>query len=244
MELDKAFFQTNILDKEGSPELLNQANFKDFLRGIHFSLEPTMAGEDLMMLFDLKDANITISYSYMADGETKNKDFELRFLTQRAATQQATFPVVGNAVNTFVEEAYPNEVMDDIASEDNAERIYLKGGAGGFAEIDLFDAANGREAIEQIKANDWIINEANLVFYVDYEAGAILPPRLYLFNLETGVPLVGRNDARYRPTHCRVIPFMMEFYRGTVPPGPLFDIRSRLPTISTTSSYVMPKMLN
>jgi hypothetical protein len=48
--------------------------------------------------------------------------------------------------------------------------------------------------INQIKANNWVINEANLVFYVDRNtldaAGNVVePPRVYLFNEETGAPL-------------------------------------------------------
>ncbi len=59
VKLDAAFFQTNILDKEGSSELLSQENFKDFFRGIHLSISP-LSGEEMMILFDLKKANITI----------------------------------------------------------------------------------------------------------------------------------------------------------------------------------------
>lgn len=196
LKLDNDFFQRNILDKEDSPELLTQVNFNDFLRGINFSLEPAV-GEELMMLFDLKDANITISYSYTAGGVAKNKDFTLNFITQAQASQQNPNPIVfGNAVNTFIDDAYAPEIADAIASQENAERIYIKGGAGSFAEINLFDAdPNIREAIEQIKANNWIINEAHLIFYVDKQPGVIEPPRLYLFNTESNLPLIGRNDA-------------------------------------------------
>ena len=196
VELPVAFFQENILDKEGSSELLTQANFNDFLRGIHFSIEPAV-GNDLMMLFDLKDANITISYTYTAEGETKSKDFVLNFITQQPQNQQTgqTFPVMGNAVNSFVNENYTPEIRAAITSDENAERIYIKGDAGSFAEINLFDDVNGREAIAQIKANNWIINEANLVFHVDASVGAEAPPRLYLYSTASNLPLVGRNDA-------------------------------------------------
>lgn len=193
VKLDNEFFQNNILDKEGSSELLTQANFANFLRGIHFSLEPA-ANQQLMMLLNLRAADITISYSYTAGEEVKNKDFVLNFITQQAPQQGQVFAVQGNAVNTFVNEAYAPEIADGIASEENAERLYLKGGAGSFAEIKLFDDANGRQAIEQIKTNNWIINEANLVFYVDKKPGVIEPPRLYLYNMETNLPLIGRND--------------------------------------------------
>ncbi|WP_373516463.1 DUF4270 family protein [Pricia sp.] len=215
--LDKEFFQENILDKEGGSELLTQANFNNFLRGIHLSLEPS-AGEELMMLFNLRDANITISYSYTAGEAAKNKDFVLNFITQQGPSQQGqTFPIVGNAVNSFINDAYAPEIADAIASEENAERIYLKGGTGSFAEINLFDDANGRQAIEQIKANNWIINEANLVFYVDKQPGVIEPPRLYLYNMETNAPLIGRNDtpAGQGGTHFDSYPFYGGLLEGT-----------------------------
>ena len=72
--------------------------------------------------------------------------------------------------------------------------MYLKGGSGSFAEIKLFDENNGEDILNQIKANNWIINEANLVFYVDRDAldaaGATYEPeRLYLYNAETNRPL-------------------------------------------------------
>ena len=90
-----------------------------------------------------------------------------------------------------------------ILLKNNASKIYLKGGAGSFAEIKLFDKENGRDAINQIKANNWIVNEANLTFYMDREtldasnSGSILDeegklievPRLYLYNAETNKPL-------------------------------------------------------
>ncbi|MGB7393713.1 MAG: DUF4270 family protein [Pricia sp.] len=193
IQLDNDFFQENILDKEGSSELLNQANFVNFLRGMQLSLEPT--SEEFMMLFDLTDANITIEYNYTNDGEDKNKEFRLDFITQTTNQQNQLLPIQGNAVNTFINDAYPAEIADAIASEENAERIYLKGGSGSFAEINLFDDANGREAISQIKANNWIINEANLVFYVDRTEGVIEPPRLYLYSMETGALLRGVTDA-------------------------------------------------
>ena len=207
VQLDAAFFQENILDMEGSSELSTQANFNNFLRGINFTLQ-SAGGDALMMLFDLADANITISYSYTTEGETSNRDFVLNFLNEQIS--QTTGQVVaidGNAVNTFINEEYTPEVRDAIASNDNAERIFLKGGAGSFAEINLFDDANGREIIDQIRANNWIINEANLVFYVEETAGVILPPRLYLYSLESNLPLIGFGDVASTTSSFDSYPF-------------------------------------
>jgi hypothetical protein len=119
-------------------------------------------------------------------------------LTTGGGADQNGFPIpiVGNVVNTFVNEAYPTEILDALNSTGNAERIYLKGGAGAFAELKLFDEddAVSQAIINELKTNRWIINEASLVFYVDREAldaaGEVLEPlRLYLYNTKTNSPL-------------------------------------------------------
>ena len=214
VELPIAFFQENILDKEGGSELLNQANFNDFLRGIHFSLEPAV-GEELMILLNMRAVNITISYSYTAEEETKNKSFVLNFLTQPANASGQPGAILGNAVNSFVNDEYTPEISEAIASDDNAERIYIKGDAGSFAEIKLFDDVNGKEAIAQIKANNWIINEANLVFYVDEAVGADLPPRLYLYSTISELPLIGNIELLSASNGVASYPFYDGFLEDT-----------------------------
>lgn len=191
VNLDPAFFQQNILDKEGQSELLSQQNFKEYLRGLHLSVET--ADDELLFIFDLTDANITINYEYdkLVDGEdvTEEKTYQINFLTGGSNTA----PIQGNAVNTFVNEAYPQSITDGLDTGENASRIYLKGGAGTFARINLFEPGNGEAVINQIKANNWIINEANLVFYIDRDAlsagNVEEPPRLYIYNAENNNPL-------------------------------------------------------
>jgi len=192
--LDTAFFQENFLDKEGQSELLSQANFQNFIRGIYLSASG--GSEDIMLLLDFNNAKIRVSYEYdkvntnntVSDtsDDTIEKAKSIHILEINASAS--------NAVNIFVNEEYPVEVMNKMDTGENADKIYLKGGAGAFAEIKLFDEVNGRTAINQIKANNWIVNEANLVFYVDRNSldavgGTIEPPRLYLYNYETKSPL-------------------------------------------------------
>ncbi len=189
--LDAAFFQANILNKEGKFELISNSNFKDFFRGIHMSITPIT--DDIMLLLDLRSASISIAYEYdqVVDGDVEKaeRQFNLNLLTGQGNT-----PIQGNAVNTLLSDAYPPEVTDKLDTGVNADKIYLKGAAGSFTEIKLFDANNGEELINEIKSNNWIINEANLVFYVDREtldaAGSVPePPRLYLYNAENRNPL-------------------------------------------------------
>ncbi|SHI38916.1 DUF4270 family protein [Pseudozobellia thermophila] len=194
--LDKDFFQHNILDMEGSTELANQENFKNYLRGLHLSL--SSLSDEVMLLLDMRRANITLSYSYDTadtDGEVSEgagkKEFVLNFITSVLSQGQDTGLVTGNAVNTLVNDPYPGEVSGAMDTDANAEKIYLKGGAGAFAEINLFDQGNGKEAIKQIRQNNWVVNEANLVFYVAEDTDVEQPPSLYLYNTETGLPVYG-----------------------------------------------------
>lgn len=201
--LDNDFFQTNILDKEGSLEFVSQANFTEFIRGLHFSITDE-AGKDLLFLFDLKTARLTMTYTYKSydtngtadDTSDDNpevineRDFIFSFLSQ---VQNG--PVNGNAVNTILTENYGPQIIEALGSSENASRIYLKGGPGTYAEINLFEEDGGENIIEQIKAENWVINEANLVFYIDRDqldaSGSVLePPRLYLYNAETNAPLI------------------------------------------------------
>ena len=201
--LDNDFFQTNILDKEGSSELLSQANFTEFIRGLHFSITDE-EGNDVLLLFDLKDSNVTLTYTYKSY-DTNNtiddtsddtpevineQNLVLSFLTQPSATV-----INGNAVNTILTENYGPQIMEALDNGQNASRIYLKGGPGTYAEVNLFEEDGAENIIEQIRAENWVINEANLVFYVDRDqldaSGSVLePPRLYLYNAETNAPLI------------------------------------------------------
>ena len=200
--LDPQFFQENILDKEGSFELLSQSNLSNFIRGLHFSITPS--NEDLMILFDLTQANITITYEYDdfvveddEDGgstetiEKVEEDFVLNFL------QVQNDVVFGNAVNTFRNDLFPSEISSQLDNDqENASRLFLKGGSGSYSELRLFDRDQGiaDNILEEIKSNNWVINEANLIFYVDRDAldiagGTIEPEQLYLYNLNSNLPL-------------------------------------------------------
>jgi hypothetical protein len=186
--LNPDFFQENILDKEGQPELLSQSNFANFFRGIHISAADTDS-EQLMFLLDLTEANITITYEYQdynaedEDVETAERDYTLNLMADG----------IGNAINFYEEDPLMPDIEGALDNGENASRIYVKG-AKTLAEIRLFEETlnGGGAIINQIRENNWIINEANLVFYVDRNAlGDVVdePPRLYLYNAETNVPL-------------------------------------------------------
>ncbi len=201
------YFQQNIIDNEGQSPLLSSANFVEFFRGIHLSVS-----DDILILLDLTDGNITISYEFDAveEGEDvkREDDYVLTLITGGG-----DIPIIGNAINTLNNDVLPPEIASELDTGQNASRIYVKGGSGTFAEVQLFEPNNEENVINQIKSNNWIINEANLVFYVDRDAidaagGIEEANRLYLYNAETNREiynisfsnagtLVGRIDDNY-----------------------------------------------
>ena len=190
VELDKTLFQ-EILDKEGTADILSQDNFKHFFRGIHLSVS-----DDVLILLDLVKAKVIMDYTYRKiDTSDDDKEIEAKGSYVFNLLSRVASGTVGNAVNTLISEEYPVAVKDELETIGDVSRIYLKGGAGTYAEIKLFDTGNGREIIDQIKSNKWIINEANLVFNIDQDAlgsDAIEPGRLYLYNSETNEPIFGK----------------------------------------------------
>jgi hypothetical protein len=199
--LNPDFFQENILDREGENVLLSQSNFNDFLRGLHFSLTAEN-NNHFYLLFDLRQANITITYTYdryNINGTTSDTsddtvdEEEVNFVLSFLRQPNPVSPITGNAVNTFKNESYPAELMNALDNGENAARVYVKGGAGTIAQLILFEPQEGgMDIINQIKENNWVINEANLVFYIDQErlnGQVIEPPRLYLYNQDNNLPL-------------------------------------------------------
>ncbi|MCQ0111661.1 protein of unknown function [Zhouia amylolytica] len=192
VQLDNAFFQEKILDMEGNSVLANSDNLKDYLRGFYFSIDsPT---DDLLMLLDIENANIRINYDY---DEWDNNDTTDDTSDDQIVTSSGNITLSlssnGNDVHVnFIEEsAYPAVITEQLNSAEDASRIYLRGGAGAYAALDLFVG----EDLEALRAENRLVNQADLLLYIDTEAmnsygDPIYPDRLFLYKLEEGESIV------------------------------------------------------
>lgn len=199
VSLENEFFQQNILNKQGSSELFNNNNFKNFIRGLYFSAEAINGDGNLMLLnFSDKDANITLYYkSKETDTNDSDGDGDTSEKVYKPATYNLTFG--SNKVNTFTQN-FPAEFLqqiEDSNEELGSKNLFLKGGEGSIAVVELFQ---DEAEIEEIKANNWLINEASLEFYVDQSkvaGGKSEPERIYIYDLENNLPLL---DYQIDPT--------------------------------------------
>ena len=211
VELDKDFFQTRILDKEGSDDISNLDNFKLYFKGI--VLEAYDFSEPLLMILNFNEAEIKVEYEYKeynkqgttddtSDDTVDIEDGDFRFLFN------------GIKLNSFKNDAFPGYVYSSVLDTlKNPNQVFLKGGEGVMAEIELFKNDDGVDLLEEIRSKEWLINEANLSIYIDKEmlsssGGIIEPSRLYLYDIKNKAPVIDYfvdNSAGPKPYQNKVV---------------------------------------
>ena len=194
-----AYWNEKIIQKSGQPELSTINNFNDYFRGIYFKTEDTTNGEGTMSLLNLASSNANITLYITSDNS-----FDA---TLDQVKSSVVFNFTGNRVN-FLSNDFVYPVGDENLGDD---KLFLKGGEGSIAVVKLFD---GEDTDEDILFNSFeyfknefveidengkfikskkLINEANLVFYVDQTSVANIDEeleRVLLYDMKNNVPLI------------------------------------------------------
>ena len=183
----ETYWQTNILDKGGDDELFNGNAFRNYFRGIYLKAEP-VSNKGSYFLFDKSNTNIIIYYKNGAEGSRRSASLTLSF---------SGGSVIGydNDFNASIKAE-----LTGVDKENGEENLYLKGGQGSMAVIELFGPDDNNDGIPDdlafMRNEQRLIREANLEFFVDQDkitsfAGASVsePERIYIYNLETNQPL-------------------------------------------------------
>ena len=194
-----AFWDDLIFSKEEDEVLSSSTNFYDYFRGLYFKAESiTPMGGNLMQLdFSSTDASVTIYYTYKGpvpedggDAPTLQGEYEMNF--------------TGNRVNIFDNtfNASVTNIIDDTTTDaEGDDYLYLKGGEGSMAIVELFadEAGNSEEdqlnEFREVDNNGLVsvkrlINEAYLEFYIDEtQLNTDHPNRVYLYDLDNNIPM-------------------------------------------------------
>ena len=206
LNLRNDFFQNKLFGSSASGQLKNNTIFKEYFRGLYFKVESASSSPDegSLALLDFKKGKIIVTY-------TVNITDDAGAVTTKE--RQFSLSLSGNTVNVFENNYSPNYTSGLANSDMNLgdEKLYLKGGQGSMAVIDLFkkedlrgyDAqgnligANGvSDELDDLRnppnGKKWLINEASLTFWVDKSsmAGAAEPNRIYLYDLNNHRPLI------------------------------------------------------
>lgn len=181
-DLDKDFFKRRFVDHDNPTDFDNNDNFVRYFRGLFMEA----AGMDgSVMNLRVSDATMTIYYTNEVlvnegDGEDLNGngiEGESSVYVKRKQTMQFTYAGVRTGV---YRRNYGGSAIEPLLINPNVtegeERLYVHGAAGSEIIIDLFDD----ETLEELRADSRLINEANLVFYVDGIQSNV-PQQLFIY---------------------------------------------------------------
>ena len=188
LNLNKTFFTNKILKADASKLAANDV-FKDYFRGLYFKVEKSAASPTTNLgMLNFKSGLITIKY----------KEDLVTTVGTVATTTRVIKTIVlnlsGNSVS-LLSHTNPNASYTTAVNSPNTtlgdEKLYLKGGEGSMAVLNLFSTPG---ELQNIRANGWLINEANLVFHIDAASMADTkikePNRIYLYDLTNNRPVV------------------------------------------------------
>lgn len=206
-KLDTVFWKEKIILKEGDPVLSNVNNFQNYFRGIYFEAEAVNNNGNMALLnFGASNANITLHYSSpgtSTDAERVTGSYVLNF---PKFNPDANTP--SNNLINFLDNDFTLPLTNGNSTTGD-EKLYLKGGQGSVAVINLFEGTDvdsddgSMNAFETFK-NDYVqtdeqgkfvrpkrlINEANLIFYVDQSmTQGQEPERIFLYDANNNKPL-------------------------------------------------------
>ncbi|MFT5750770.1 MAG: hypothetical protein ACI828_000992 [Flavobacteriales bacterium] len=201
VRLDSLYFTQNIIERQGDEMLLNQNNFNDYFRGIYIKAE-SIDNKGSYILFDYTQASLSSFYRFTGSDDTPSDDGGS---TSQCETKKGSLRLgLGGVQIIDLETEYTPEIEDAYTRIDTVngdESLYLKGGDGSIALIDLFgpdfdqDENQVEDQLEALRACNVIINEANLIFYVDQEkvapgSGVAEPERVFIYDFDNNATLI------------------------------------------------------
>ena len=194
------FWDNLIFSKEEDEVLSSSSNFHEYFRGLYFkaeSITPTQ-GHLMQLDFSSTNASVTLYYSYE---ETITENGETSTITSQGEYEMN---FTGNRVNIFDNSFNSSitDIIDDTTTDaEGDDYLYLKGGEGSMAIVELFADEEGNSEEDQL--NEFrevdnnglvsvkrLINEAYLEFYIDEtQPNTDHPNRVYLYDLDNNLPL-------------------------------------------------------
>lgn len=183
INLNKTFFKNKIVNAP-SGKLYNNNVFKNYFRGLYFKVEPSAGSpsQGTLAMMNFSRGTITMVYH----DQTSSTDTAV-------IRKTLTLNLSGNTVNFLDNDNnFPGYVTPNPTTGD--DNLYLKGGNGSMAIIDLFDGKKNDDspALNQMRTDKWLVNEANITFYIDKTklgTSAPEPNRVYLYDLTHNRPL-------------------------------------------------------
>lgn len=218
LHLNKAFFENKII-KAPEGKLLNNSVFKEYFKGLYFQVENNTATKGTMMQLKFSDGDITLYYKEYtsledADDNPATPSTPVKYPeddpaypnVEKKTAKTFVLKMTGNTVNLLNNQPAPEYSNALLAANPSTgdPKLFVKGGEGSIAIIDLFGPDDDNDGVadelEVIREKKWLINEANLTFYIDNvkmnsnmegsSKKVTEPQRVYLYDFDNKRPLI------------------------------------------------------
>ena len=184
-DLDEQFFTERFINHNDPSDFESNDNFVRYFRGLYIDAE----GFD-GSLINIPAFNGSMSIYYTNEvltTEGEDEDLNNNGVTGESdvlvKTKQRQIYSFGGVSTGYYERSYvgskAEEALFNPDTENGESSLYVQGAAGSEVIIDMFDD----ETLDFLRQQSLLINEANLVFYVDGDQ-SVVPDKLYLYKYD------------------------------------------------------------
>jgi len=135
LHLNKAFFDNLILHAPDG-KLADNATFKNYFRGLYFKAEKILGNPGNMAMLNFKGGKITLYYN-----EDKKSTINT-VVSYKRVYKTYTLNLSGNSISLLQNTDENTDYLTAVNSSSEASRVYLKGGEGSMAVMDLFGSVD------------------------------------------------------------------------------------------------------
>lgn len=187
MRIPNEFIQQVIIDKAGGPELVSNSAFRNYFRGLYIQLE---SNEEVLLGLNMNTEAASIKMFYKTEIQLPPNP--------ETGTGPSTEILEDNLDLFFRGISLGLSQEEDLISINEQDTIngeeftYVRGGAGFATIIELFtgEDTNGdgiSDELEDLRNRDVMVNEANLLLYVDEEqapSSVNRPRRIMIYDFQ------------------------------------------------------------
>jgi len=176
LPLNEALVHQLFVANPSNSEFLNSDNFRHYFRGLYLEASELVNEKAHLLSLNMSSAKMIIYYSKTQD-ETDEQD--LNGNGTKGEKDVRTKHVYNFAFGSIKSNVLERDYTNSKSSGD--DRIYVQGAAGSIATVELFSNEN----LTDLRANNWLITDANLTLYVDQNASSnITPEQLFVYNYD------------------------------------------------------------
>lgn len=187
-QLDETFFKDRFVDHDDWTDFVSDDDFYRYFRGLYVKAQG-MDGS--LMNLRLSDFTMTIFYTNeVIEDEEEGEDLNYNGVTGESDVlvkkKQSMIFTAGDVSTGVYERDYGGSLVQNLLmnpdTENGEQKLYVQGAAGSEVILELFD----QETLNELRELEFLVNEANLVFYLDGSSQDEIPEQLFLYNYDYG----------------------------------------------------------